>query len=470
MKNLAVWIFVAILLSATFATGVHLRSMKAADGHLSRLQPLYEKQPIFPELRLALEKYRRASGNFRKMYNAEIASSKNKLRNEMGQDLDKLDQLDATDEERELSKSIQGELEELLRLSSKYEPQLFLKDAYQKPDVEELHNTILKDIDSMERLTETRLQALLSDSTHARNQSLNWIAFAELGIIGLVLLLIVRTYLIHTRPTRKLRDYALALSKQLKPEIPKRLSTSHREVAGTLADLDRQAEMLRDQRKKFIEDIVEDLRPGLAALKRSQDLEGALAILSASLEDLKNLAEISQMDKKVVTGVIDLSELLMDTCKRASLAGICPSVKVSVPDLPTWVRMDPEKIERALIQVLSKLGETLEKDQKLEAALQIRAKTGTYAVEIILEPSTQRLTGAPEQEILRHWLSQKGLALMLAQKVVKAHGGSIFAAGLAGGPVQISIKFPKSILTDGLVSPARYSPPKSLDVGDFNTI
>lgn len=415
-----------------------------------------------------MEKYRRASGNFRKMYNAEIASSKARLRNEISQDLARLNQMDPTDEDRELSKSVEGSLEELLRLSSKYEPQLFLKDAYQKPDVEELHDSILKNIDSLEHLTSQRLAALLSESTHARSRSLDSIAAAELAILALVLLLLVRTYLIHTRPTQKLTNYALALSGRTKVEIPKRLPATHRQIAEILSNIDRQSEQLRDQRKKFIEDIVEDLRPGLAALKRSQDLGAALSILSASLEDLKNLAEISQLDRKVVPGIVDLSELLIDTCKRASSAGLCPEVKVSVPELPTWVRVDADKTERALIQVLSKLGETLEKDQKLEASLDIRAKSDNYGIEICLEPTTMRLSGAPEQEILKHWLSQKGLALMLAQKVVKAHGGSIFAAGLAGNPVQISIKFPKSILTDGLVSPVRPSSAKSLDIMDFN--
>jgi signal transduction histidine kinase len=235
-----------------------------------------------------------------------------------------------------------------------------------------------------------------------------------------------------------------------------------------MTDLSNQAERLREQRRKFIEDVIDDLRPGLAALKRAQDVEGATSILSSSLEDLKQLSEISRIDQRIETGVVDLSELLSDACKRAFRSGLCPEIRVSLPELPTWVRMDAAKMDRALIQVVSKMSETLEKGQSIEAILQVRGKPGLNGIEIAFHSSGSRIQGAPEQEINRHWISQRGLALTLAQKVAKAHDGGIFASGLTGGPVQISLRFPKSILTDGLVSPSKYSPAKSFDVENFN--
>jgi K+-sensing histidine kinase KdpD len=278
--------------------------------------------------------------------------------------------------------------------------------------------------------------------------------------------------MILIRPARKLAEYARTVTEnQSTSEIPKHLPQLHQEIAESLANLSNQAEQLRGQRKKFIEDVIEDVRPGLAALRRSADIEGAVEILSSSLEDLKQLAEISRMDQRMNSGVVDLSELLGDTCKRASRAGLCPEVRVLVPELPTWVQMDAEKIERAMIQILAKMGEMLDKGQSIEANLQVHGRAGLNGIEICFHSSGAKIPGAPEQEITRHWISQKGLALTLAQKVAKAHGGSIFASGLIGSPIQIAIKFPKTILTDGLVSPARYSPSKPLlDLDNFNTL
>jgi hypothetical protein len=467
MKNFVLWLYVAIFAVASASTVVHVRSLRDAGEHLSRLQPLYERLPVFPELRLAMEKYRRASGNFRKMYNVDIAESKTRVRQEMSAALARLDRLDSTEAERVEVQAIQTRLGELLQLSAKYEPQLYLKDAYQKPDVQEAHENILKDIDNLETGTKARLEAASSDSSRdsSRNsdRSIRLIIAAEGAILLLVLSMIVRMYLTQSRPIRRLARYAEELAGNgAKIEIPKRLPPRHRKVAETLANLAGQAELLRDQRSRFIADVIDDLRPGLSALKRSTDVDEAVSILSSSLEDLQQLSEISRIDRKMNPAVVDLSELLSDVCKRAHRAGLCPEVKVSLPELPTWVRMDGPRVDRAMTQILAKLGETLEKGQKIEAILQVgqagqsRSKQGW--IEVSFHSSGQKMAGAPEQEIGKHWISQRGLALMLAQKVVKAHEGSIFAAGLIGSPVHISIKFSRSILTDGLVAPAMQTP------------
>ena len=471
MKNLVLWIFVAIFVATSAVTAVHLRSRQESRQQLARIQPLYESMPIFPELRLAMEKYRRASGNFRKMYNNEIAASKAHLRNEFAQDLSKLEALNPTDHDQALIKSIQDQLDEMLNLSAKYEPQLFLKDAYQKPDVEEAHNAILKDVTDLQTVTEARLHAQSTKSSRDEDRALQLIVGAQIAILVLFLLMIVRNYAMHIRPTRKLAQYAKDLgANQTKPDIPKRIPLLHLGIAATLAELVGQTERLRDQRRKFIEDVIEDLRPGLAAVRRSQDVEGAMAILSSSIEDLKQMAEISRIEQRITLGIVDLSELVSDACKRASRAGLCPDIRVSVPELPTWVRVDAERVERAIIQLLSKVGETIEKGQTIEAILQVHGKPGLNGIELAFHSTGGRLSGAPELELSRHWMSHKGLALTLAQKIIKAHDGAIFASGLTGSPVQVSIKFPRTILTDGLVSPAKYTPAKALDLDNFNSL
>jgi len=127
--------------------------------------------------------------------------------------------------------------------------------------------------------------------------------------------------------------------------------------------------------------------------------------------------------------------------KEHPRAGLCPEIRVSLPELPTWVRVDAERVERAIIQVLSKVGETIDKGQTIEAVLQVHGKPGLNGIELAFHSTGGRLLGAPELELSRHWMSQKGLALTLAQKIIKAHDGAIFASGLTGSPVQVSIKF-----------------------------
>ncbi len=471
MKNFVAWLFVAVFIASSAATAIHIRSLRESGSHFAHLQPLYERLAVFPELRLSMEKYRRASGNFRKMYNAEITEHKSRVREEMTTGLGKLDQLDPTDADRSQVQAVQGRLEDLLRLSDKYEPQLYLKDAYQKPDVLEAHEEILKDVNELELATQRRLSSESTNSTKSGDRSTRLMISAEVAILVLVLSMMVRMYVSQSRPIRRLARYAeeVALN-QTKTEIPKRIPAVHERIAQILAGLAAQGEALRDQRRKFIEDVIDDLRPGLGALKRSTDVDEAVSILSASLEDLKQVSEISRIDQKMNPAVVDFSELVVDVCKRASRAGLCPEVRVTVPELPTWVRMDAPRMERAMTQVLAKIGETLEKGQTIEAILQVRGKSGLQGLDVTFHSSGQKIAGSPEQEIGKHWISQRGLALMLAQKVAKAHDGGIFAAGLIGSSVQISMKFSKSILTDGLVAPSQpqrgYS--RNLEPDNFN--
>jgi hypothetical protein len=468
MKNLVFWIFVAVLGAATVATGVHYKSIQHADERIAQVQPLYEKKPAFPELKLAMEKYRRASGNYRKMFNPEIADSKAKLRGSIATGLAKIGA------DSPLARAMQSETNDLLQLSAKYEPQLFLKDAYQKPDVVELHETILKDISALESDNDRKLQSMLSKSAQEGTRSVQLMVASELVILVLVIMLMVRSYLIYVRPESRLAEYAKAVANgQTGVHVPKRLTPELDDVASTLFAVSNQVAELRDQRHKFIEDVIEDLRPGLAAFKRAEDLNGAVNVLSGGLDDLKQLTEISRMEQRLSLSVVDLSELLTDTCRRATLSGVCPKIRVSLPGLPTWVRVDAEKMERVMIQILSRMGEG---GGELEAALVVNAQGKGGGVDMVFQPDGER-QGSPDQEVTRHWIGQKGLSLMLAHRMIKAHGGNVFASGLTGSPVKISIKLPKSILTDGLVSPGKYIPTslsgirgRPFETDDFNSL
>jgi hypothetical protein len=60
----------------------------------------------------------------------------------------------------------------------------------------------------------------------------------------------------------------------------------------------------------------------------------------------------------------------------------------------------------------------------------------------------------PEQDLLKHWISENGLSMRLIHKMIKSHGGSISAAGIAGSSVKIMIRLPhERVSTTGLIAP-----------------
>ncbi|MGK5089799.1 ATP-binding protein [Bdellovibrionota bacterium FG-2] len=58
----------------------------------------------------------------------------------------------------------------------------------------------------------------------------------------------------------------------------------------------------------------------------------------------------------------------------------------------------------------------------------------------------------PEQDPLRHWVSENGIGMALAQRIVRAHGGKLTAAGVAGTGVSFILRIPQDRVTGGLIS------------------
>ena len=58
----------------------------------------------------------------------------------------------------------------------------------------------------------------------------------------------------------------------------------------------------------------------------------------------------------------------------------------------------------------------------------------------------------PEQDILKHWIQENGFGMALANKIIRAHGGTITAAGVAGTGLQFTIRIPEDRIASGAVS------------------
>ncbi len=71
----------------------------------------------------------------------------------------------------------------------------------------------------------------------------------------------------------------------------------------------------------------------------------------------------------------------------------------------------------------------------------------------------------PEQDLLKHWISDNGLSMRLVHKMIKSHGGTINAAGIAGSSVKVVIRLPyERVSSTGLIAP-----PDQISGSDFST-
>jgi signal transduction histidine kinase len=112
-----------------------------------------------------------------------------------------------------------------------------------------------------------------------------------------------------------------------------------------------------------------------------------------------------------------------------------------------------------LVQVLSKVIGTVPVGGSLSISV-AQSTTGNHrGIEILIQDSERPKNGrvantGPEQDILKHWISESGLSMALAHKIIKAHGGSITAAGVAGMSVTVTIRLPyERVVSRGLISP-----------------
>jgi K+-sensing histidine kinase KdpD len=258
------------------------------------------------------------------------------------------------------------------------------------------------------------------------------------------------------------------------------LAGEYEDIAAAMNELSSMVETQRKERHKFVQDIVSDLRAPLAMLQagkhlinpageqmsESHQLQAAgavrlgLSLLSGSLDDLNDVTDLNRLEGRLEEKIVDLPELITDVSRVLSGSGLIKQFTTSIPPMPIWTRIDARRFERVLIQVISKMAATLPQSRKLHVAISPPG-TGAYnGIEITfqdgekLEMAKSRVINTgPEQDVLRHWVSENGVGMTLAHKIVKAHGGTITASGVAGTSVQFTIRIPQQRVASGLIAP-----------------
>jgi signal transduction histidine kinase len=480
LKKFSFWIVLILIASIGSVVFIHWKSLQGLQQRTARVHPLYQRQKILDSLTLRLERYRRMSASFRKFSSEELAEVKGKLKTAFGDGVSQLDLLDPTAEEKNREHLLNEQLGELLRLSAHYEPLLFTKDAYLKPEVLDLHNQILETLSQLEKNAQVRLNGLRNDSSRSESESMMLLLGVGAIIFVLMICMILRSHFVYFKPLKRLHTYAneLRAGKPV-PQNPPHFKGVYGEIQSTLNQLAFGVETHMRDRHKFILDIVADLKAPLAMLQSGKYLLGGpgdqlteeqriqsaeavrrgLAIFSGSLDDLNDIVDINRLESRLEERTVDLSELLSDVSKTVLGPEAGKKVSISVPPIPVWAMIDVKRFERVMIHVLSKVLSTIPDDGGVTLSIAEPTQGSFRGVEVIVQES-ERLrngraaVGGPDQDILKHWISENGLTLALAHKIIKAHGGNISASGVVGMSVTVTVRLPQErIVSRGLIAP-----------------
>ena len=481
IRKFTFWVVATLIGSLGLIVFIHWDTLRKFHEKTAIVQPLHQRQKILAKLNLDLEKYRRMSGNFRKLTPEEVSQNKDSLKASFHEGLSALGRLVPTDEERAKERHTNEQISELLSLSTQVEPTLFSRDAYHKPEIQALHEDIVRSLRELNKKTEDRLSTVVTDTANLESRSLIFLLGAGVLILVLTLGLILRTYVAYVRPLNRLRDYASDLG-QGKP-VPSQLPdfpSAFGEIQTVLNQLAQGVETHVRDRHKFILDVVADLRSPLALLRSGRNLMGSvvatgedqdqlqaseavrrgLAIVSGSLDDLNDIVDINRLESRLEEKTIDVSDLLRDVGRILTGTEQSHRISVTVPPIPVWASLDVKRMERVLILALSKVIETLPKGGSVAMTVSQSNQANFRGIEISIQDAEKQKHGrsnaaaGPEQDILKHWISETGLSMLLAHKIVKAHGGTLTAAGVAGTSVIVTVRLPlERLISHGLISP-----------------
>ncbi len=461
------------LIACVAAIGfVHWRALRTVESKTALLQRLNDREGAIDAMSLALEKYRRESASFRKMAPAEIAQSKEALKRSFKEGSQLLETIEPAPGETGQGTRLTERLLDFLDASNKLEAQLYSKDAYVKPEIREQHDAISKLLQEMREEAERRLGDAGSRAVLDGRRSLGTILGIGGGLALAALLLLVWHFVAYVLPLRRLSAHArLALETGHGSEAAPggrqpRLPRVHSEIRAAIDELAARLDSYSRERHRFVSNVVSDLRVPLGLLQEARKtglssdtipvLKRGLALLSASLEDLEDIADMTRVGSRLNDAVVDLAELASDVSRL--LGGATHrAVSAQVPQLPVWVQVDVRRLERALLQAAAKVLSTLPETRPLRIEVLDAPGPG---VEIRIReydpkfPEREVQPGGPEVELSRHWIAEQGLGLVLAQRVVRAHGGQAWGAGNPGSSAQIGIRLPaERVVSRGLVAP-----------------
>jgi len=268
------------------------------------------------------------------------------------------------------------------------------------------------------------------------------------------------------RPLGELRDASKRLAggdfgaraSESGPRELRELGASFNEMASNL-------EQLFDARRELVAWASHDLRTPLASLRAMVEaLEDGLAepseylpairtqteLLSGLVEDLFELARIDSGALALELRDTSLDDLVRDCLDAleadARVRGVRLESRLDPAD--PVVAVEPDKVQRVLLNLLT----NALRHARPEGAVEVIVQGDTDHVVVAVEDDGNGLApGAPQRMFERFWREDEsrtsssggaGLGLAIAQGLVHAHGGTIWAENRREGGARIAFTLP----------------------------
>lgn len=265
-------------------------------------------------------------------------------------------------------------------------------------------------------------------------------------------------------PLDRLREAAGRVARgELTATAPEEGPAELAEVGAAFNEMARSLERLFDSRRELVAWASHDLRTPLASmqamLEAEQDglatpgeytdaLHGQVRLLSSIVDDLFELARI---DAGALT--LDLEEASLGALGEACLRAVEAEARAKgvrleamIDPCAPLVRCAPDKVERVLFNLLTNALRHTPSDGAV--ALVVRAEDGQVLVAVD-DTGSGLPPGGEERMFDSFWRGDAarsadgaGLGLAIAQGLVRAHGGRIWAERRLGGGARVAFTLP----------------------------
>jgi two-component system sensor histidine kinase BaeS len=237
------------------------------------------------------------------------------------------------------------------------------------------------------------------------------------------------------------------------------------ELGASFNEMAASIERLFDARRELVAWASHDLRTPLASLRAMVEaLEDGLAtpaeyvpairtqieILSRLVEDLFELARIDAGALTLELRDASLGELVSSCLGALEAEARAHNIQLEshVDPADPPVRIAPDKIERVLLNLLT----NAVRHARQDGAVAVLVEPDTDHVVVTVEDSGDGLApGAPQRMFERFWRDDEsrarssggaGLGLAIAQGLVQAHGGTIWAENRSSGGARVAFTLP----------------------------
>jgi signal transduction histidine kinase len=487
-KKLNPFLILAFLLSIAWMLVLSWNYTREMNSRLDLLALQGERREVAGQLLIELEKYRRQVGAFRSMSESEISASKSSIRHAMDRAVEMLAVLGESTDGTQQAHEISVRFDDLVSVSAKVEPLLYSKDVFMRSIVQDSYSRLVQSIDAIRSESGHQAEGLRAELKASDHEFIKWMGLAAISSLGWFFLVLFFSYWFHARPLSRLWERLSAGNLMESPPKrlfsfwranPKKLKGVFGEIEKRFKDLSNSVERLQGERHQFISSVALELRSPLMVLQSSAEMlnqhwerlsssqreqvatamSGSAYRLNRSIADLTDILESDRGSIRLEEKIVDIREVIERVAAQIGGPGTTHPIGLVLPSIPLWAFVDPERLERVLVNVISRVSSGKPQGGSISIKL-LRHTQGRFrGLEILIQDGAANQEGGwsrstgPEQDLLRHWVSESGFGMALCHRILQAHGGTITAAGLAGSLIHFSLKIPQERIAMGFISP-----------------